>query len=50
MKVCKQCLAAIWSHEGDFPYMHIWVDDPEDEAESTCEWCEESGFEELYEI
>ena len=47
--VCAQCLQAIESHEGAQLVETIWVDE-DDELESRCDWCEESGFSELYEI
>lgn len=54
MKVCYKCLMGIEAHEG---YQHaktIYVDVDEDdedyEQETTCEWCEDSGFDVLYEI
>lgn len=50
LRVCLQCLMAIESHEG---YQHaktVYVDDTEDKEESTCDWCEDSGFSVLYEI
>ena len=49
LRVCKRCLMGIESHEGPQFTKHVWVDedDPED---SKCEWCEEDGFDELYEI
>lgn len=50
MRVCQHCLWGIEAHEGSQFARHIWVDDIEDEEESKCEWCEESGFSDLYEI
>lgn len=60
MRVCDRCLAAIMSHEGKCRYTTIdlqfeldsWDDfeNPEDNPETTCEWCEDSGFCVLYEI
>lgn len=49
MKVCKRCLEAIECKEG---YQHAYkhIVDETDEQESYCEWCEESGFDVLYEI
>lgn len=57
MKVCNRCLMAIEAHEGAQTHRKIYVDDAqyydsteEYEHDSTCEWCEENGFDELYEI
>lgn len=54
MKVCRTCLMGIESHEGEQIKKHLYVDyteeDEEFEEESRCEWCEENGFTELYEI
>lgn len=47
--VCSQCLQAIESHEGNQIALAIFVDE-EDEENSRCDWCGESGFDELYEI
>lgn len=49
LTVCDQCLAAIESHEGNMATKLIYVDE-EDEEESRCDWCEENGFDQLYEI
>jgi hypothetical protein len=40
---------AIESREGNQAVMRHWVDE-EDETESKCDWCEEVGFDELYEL
>ena len=47
--VCRHCLEAIEAHEGRQRVLLIWTDE-EDEKESRCDWCEESGFDELYQI
>ena len=44
--VCEHCLAAIESREGNQATLKHYVD----EDESKCDWCEESGFYELYEL
>ena len=49
MYVCDYCLQAIESHEGKQRAKAITVDEDDDE-ESFCDWCEESGFDTLYEI
>jgi len=49
LRVCRYCLMAIEAHEGKQAAMEIFVDE-DDETESTCEWCEESGFDTLYEL
>lgn len=47
LKVCRKCLMAIECHEGSQITQAIAVDE-EDETESKCDWCEESGFDTLY--
>ena len=47
--VCERCLAAIESHEGNQAILKHLVDS-DDDTESKCEWCEEIGFEILYEL
>ena len=49
MRVCERCLAYLMSREGRLPNVAVYVDEDE-EDESTCEWCEESGFDTLYEL
>lgn len=44
--VCEHCLAAIESREGNQATLKYYVD----ENESKCDWCEECGFCELYEL
>ena len=46
LTVCKCCLMGIESHEGQQITRTLWTD----ENENTCEWCGESGFDELFEI
>lgn len=51
--VCKHCLMAIESREGNQTTIKHNIDDIEyleDENESKCDWCEETGFTELYEL
>lgn len=50
MYVCKHCLMAIESREGSQRARKIYIDDEENETESRCDWCEEYGFDTLYEI
>ena len=47
--VCERCLMAIENHEGNQVVLRHWVDD-DDENESKCEWCEEDGFDILFEL
>ena len=47
--VCERCLMAIESREGNQATMRHYVDE-DDENESKCEWCEEHGFDTLYEL
>ena len=44
MKVCSRCLSAIISREGFIPTAPIY------EENQTCEWCENDGFDTLYEL
>lgn len=48
--VCEHCLWAIESREGHQKANIIYINDEENEAESRCDWCEEHGFNILYEI
>lgn len=57
LTVCDHCLQAIESHEGPQITKTIYVDDEEYfdseeeyEEASKCDWCEEFGFDTLYEI
>ena len=47
--VCERCLMAIESREGNLA-RKIYRTDEEDELDCTCDWCEESGFDELYQL
>ena len=47
--VCRHCLMAIESHEGNQATLLHYVDE-NDELESKGEWCEEIGFDTLYEL
>lgn len=49
LRVCEHCLAAIESHEGNQATLRHSVDE-DDEYQSKCGWCEESGFDALYEL
>ena len=49
LRVCEHCLMAIESHEGTQATLRIYVDE-EDENESRCDWCEETGFDVLFEL
>lgn len=44
--VCEHCLAAIESHEGNQATLRHSVDEDDDK----CDWCEEDGFDTLYEL
>ena len=54
LRVCHHCLMAIESREGKQATITHYIDDEEFcedyESESRCDWCEENGFSELYEI
>lgn len=47
LRVCDHCLAGIECHEGKQRTLQIFCD-ADDEEESRCDWCEESGFDTLY--
>jgi hypothetical protein len=47
--VCEHCLAAIESREGNQATLRHRVDE-DDDVDSKCEWCEEVGFDTLYEL
>lgn len=47
--VCEHCLLATESREGPQPTQLHYVDE-EDPNESYCDWCEEDGFDKLFEI
>jgi len=49
MWVCSHCLAAIESREGNQAVLKHFVDE-DDEVESKCDWCEDVGFDTLYEL
>ena len=49
LRVCWHCLLAIESREGSQYSRAVRVDE-EDPKDSFCEWCEEYGFDTLYEI
>ena len=49
LRVCDHCLAAIQSREGYLPTLTLHINE-EDPVESKCEWCEEEGFDVLYEL
>lgn len=51
LRVCEHCLWGIESHEGAQITKRLWIDIDEDEGEDgKCDWCEETGFDVLYEI
>ena len=47
--VCPRCLMAIESREGNQATLKHSVDE-DDDVESKCDWCEECGFDTLYEL
>lgn len=47
--VCDHCLTTIESHEGNQVTLRHSVDE-NDDVESKCEWCEDTGFDTLYEL
>ena len=48
--VCEHCLLAIESREGNLPTLAHYIDLEDEEENSTCDWCEEDGFDVLYEL
>ena len=49
LKVCWHCLQAIESREGKQATLVHYVNE-DDAMESKCDWCEEDGHDELYEL
>ena len=49
MWVCDHCLLAIESREGSQATLRHSVDE-DDDVESKCDWCEDVGFDTLYEL
>jgi hypothetical protein len=49
MWVCEHCLCAIENHEGNQAVLRHSVDE-DDDVGSKCDWCEEVGFDTLYEL
>lgn len=49
MWVCERCLSAIECHEGKQAIMEHSVDE-HNAQESYCEWCDEVGFDTLFEL
>jgi hypothetical protein len=49
MWVCERCLMAIESREGNQATLSRHVDE-DDSVKSKCDWCEETGFDVLYEL
>ena len=47
--VCSHCLMAIERREGNQAILKHYVDE-DDDVESKCDWCEEVGFDTLYEL
>lgn len=57
MWVCHHCLMAIEAHEGNQAILEHdvdeeeWFDSTEEyEQASKCDWCEQNGFDTLYEL
>jgi hypothetical protein len=53
LRVCKNCLLAIECHEGKQATITHYIDECDEEnfeENSKCEWCEENGFDTLYEL
>ena len=45
--VCERCLMAIESREGNQAILKHYIDEDEN---SRCDWCEEDGYDILYEL
>jgi predicted Zn-ribbon and HTH transcriptional regulator len=54
MWVCSHCLAAIESREGNQATLchdiGLEFDEEDFDKMSKCDWCEQEGFDELYEL
>lgn len=50
MRVCEYCLQAIKSHGERIAILETLYVDETDPTESRCEWCKESGNDELHDI
>lgn len=54
MWVCYKCLMAIKSREGNLPTLHhdikLEYDEEDFDEMSKCDWCEDNGFDVLYEL
>ena len=54
MWVCDHCLAAIISREGNQAILRhdigLEYDEEDFDEMSKCDWCEETGFDTLYEL
>lgn len=52
--VCRQCLMAIESHEGRQTILthdiELEYDEEDFDTMSKCDWCNENGFDKLYEL
>jgi hypothetical protein len=49
LHVCDHCLAAIWSREGNQATLTHHPDEDDLEG-SMCDWCEQVGFDTLFEL
>ena len=49
LRVCERCMLAIESREGNQYSKTVYVDE-ENPEESHCDWCDEDGFDMLYEL
>lgn len=48
--VCARCLMGIESHEGrQATLLHSALDEDEEQG-LKCDWCEDDGFDELFEL
>lgn len=48
--VCERCLCGIESHEGKQITLAHYIDNDAPEEEHRCDWCQETFFDELYEL
>jgi hypothetical protein len=49
MWVCEHCLMGIESREGNLATLRHYIDE-DDGVNSLCDWCEENGFDVLFEL
>lgn len=49
MKLCEYCLDYLECQCGQIPLkVHVYVDEDESEEKHTCDWCEDTEFDEMW--